>query len=103
MCQKDGSLLARVEALLASHRTDSFLEAPAIDTPRTAVMPAAVSEGPGTMIDRYKLLQRVGEGGFGVVFMAEQREPVKRAVLPCCWRLAIQVATNAGIAPRIQM
>ncbi len=37
-------------------------------------------EGPGTVIGRYKLLQEIGHGGFGTVFMAEQREPVKRRV-----------------------
>ena len=35
-----------------------------------------MAEGPGTLIGRYKLLQRIGEGGFGVVYMAEQTEPV---------------------------
>ena len=37
-------------------------------------------EGPGTLIDRYKILQEIGEGGFGVVYMAEQVEPVRRKV-----------------------
>jgi len=41
---------------------------------------AVVSEGPGSVIGRYKLLERIGEGGFGVVYMAEQKEPVKRRV-----------------------
>ena len=40
----------------------------------------AVTEGPGTVIGPYKLLQQIGEGGFGVVYMAEQEQPVRRMV-----------------------
>ncbi len=41
---------------------------------------SAVTERVGTMVGRYKLLERIGEGGFGVVYMAEQQQPVRRKV-----------------------
>ncbi len=47
--------------------------APTVDQP-------PISEGPGHQIGRYKLLQKIGEGGFGVVYMAEQQRPVRRKV-----------------------
>src|SRR5437762_11640519 len=45
-----------------------------------AVREAAAGDAPGTMIGPYKLLEQIGEGGFGVVYMAEQTEPVRRKV-----------------------
>jgi WD40 repeat protein/serine/threonine protein kinase len=79
-CAGDAALRAEVEALLeASARAGSFLEAPAPSLVATVEEPP-VAERPGTVIGPYKLLEQIGEGGFGVVFMGEQTRPVRRKV-----------------------
>jgi serine/threonine protein kinase len=79
-CGGDESLKARVEALLAHHVQDSFLQQPAavLDSGATVALP--IVEKAGDRIGHYKLLQQIGEGGCGVVYMAEQEEPVRRRV-----------------------
>ena len=47
---------------------------------RRTVFQSGVQEGPGSVIGPYKLLEQIGEGGFGVVYMAEQQQPVRRKV-----------------------
>src|SRR5262249_17837765 len=77
-CRGNADLRSRVEALLRAHRdVGNFLGGPPAPNP-TADGPAA--EKPGTMIGPYKLLQQIGEGGFGIVYMAEQAQPVRRQV-----------------------
>ncbi len=71
---EDATLRARIEALLAAHdELGAFLADPDAEDRHP-------DEGPGAVVDRYKLLQQIGEGGFGVVYMAEQIEPVRRKV-----------------------
>jgi serine/threonine protein kinase len=78
ICAGDIHLRQRVEALLEIHEHERDFLKSAEDLPPTLGQP--LKEGPGTVIGRYKLLQQIGEGGFGVVFMAEQQSPVVRKV-----------------------
>jgi len=78
-CAGNQGLRARLEALLRAHDDErGFLEAPLTEI--RAVRDSSVTDAPGAQIGPYKLLQQIGEGGMGVVFMAEQQEPVRRKV-----------------------
>src|ERR1041385_1731610 len=77
----DPALRERVEALLRSYGRADFLEEPAQPAWRQlTALGASVTERPGDSIGGYKLLQQIGEGGCGVVYMAEQEHPVRRRV-----------------------
>jgi serine/threonine protein kinase/tetratricopeptide (TPR) repeat protein len=81
-CAGDADLKQRLLAMLAAADDERFLSVPTGPKPESAT-PAAeapLREGPGNRIGPYKLLQLIGEGGFGAVFMAEQTEPVARKV-----------------------
>ncbi len=80
-CGEDAQLRQHVEALLQAHqKAGAFLEEPALPPGKKIVLATPLTEKPGDHIGRYKLLERIGEGGCGVVYLAEQEEPVKRQV-----------------------
>lgn len=76
-CAGNEALRHDVERLLDAHeRAGQFL----LGNPRPATVDAPEREGAGALIGPYKLLEQIGEGGFGMIFMAEQQQPVRRRV-----------------------
>ena len=80
-CNGDAALQSRVNELLEIHLTgDGLLDRPPVDVGPTALIPNRDLEREGESIGHFQLLQKLGEGGFGVVYMAEQMQPIRRKV-----------------------
>ena len=90
-CANDPAIRLAVETLLRHHKEDEFMQPPGLKS-----APPSGLEKPGDRIGRYELLQQIGEGGCGVVHMAEQEEPVRRQVALKVIKLGLD--TNSVIA-----
>lgn len=80
-CGEDSEMRCEVETMLRHDHADSgFLAGPAVALPSVTQTAAGVTERPGTEIGPYRLMEQIGEGGFGLVFVAHQQKPVRRKV-----------------------
>jgi serine/threonine protein kinase len=82
-CAGNLAMLARIERLMRFHEETDFMQVSkesGLAAPAESASSIAGSEIAGDQIGNYKLLQQIGEGGFGVVWMAEQEKPIRRRV-----------------------
>ena len=80
ICRENPDWRKELESLLKTHdEAGDFLKSPIL-APPVNLNDSPISESPGAIIGRYKLLERIGEGGMAVVYMAEQQEPIRRRV-----------------------
>jgi hypothetical protein len=80
-CRDDEALRQEIEALIEAHAgAERFIPTSPSGNAEVTDPGVTAAERPGVVIDRYKLLQQIGEGGMGVVYMAEQEQPVRRRV-----------------------
>ena len=80
VCRGDQSTFDRIQDLLAAYEdADGILDPDIFDGEKIGAVKVC-GESPGTIIGRYKLLEQIGEGGFGIVYMAEQQKPFHRKV-----------------------
>src|SRR5262249_49637759 len=82
VCGGNPALREHMDGLLSMHgQLGSFLESPVLAPALVATVDeVSISEQPGTVIGPYKLMEQIGEGGMGLVFVAEQQQPVRRRV-----------------------
>ena len=82
VCGEDYELRRHIECLLTAHfQTSDILDKPAHWLVEAAEE-RAPSERPGSIIGPYKLMEQIGAGGMGLVFVADQQHPVRRRIAP---------------------
>lgn len=79
-CRDDATLRSKVEALLEAYQEANDIPDTPIVASEVSLEDTGVTEKSGMVIGRYKLLERIGERGMAVVYMAEQQEPIHRKV-----------------------